>query len=140
MTQEKLEQIYYLNKELEMWRQRRKDLHLSVATSTRKLDGMPFSKTNSVKKPVEDAVLRISTDLERIDKRIARQIMRIEKATSEIERFIMTIEKPLIRLIVEYRCVQNLTWKEIGKRVDYDPSGCRKKYLIFLRNLPKAKK
>ena len=137
MTREKLEEVYLLNKELEMWKQRRKNIHMSINSQVKILDGMPHSQTNVVKKPVEDAAVRISTDLARIDKQILKHIRRIEIAKAEVEKYIMTIDNPLLRMIVEYRCVQNLTWREIGKKVGYDASVARKKYIGFFYSLPK---
>lgn len=136
MTREKLEEVYLLNKELEMWKQRRNDIHMSINSQVKILDGMPHSQTNVVKKPVEDAAIRISTDLARIDKRISEQIRMIEAAKAEVEEFIMTISKPILRMIVEYRCIQNLTWKMIGRKVGYDASAARRKYMKFLYSLP----
>jgi hypothetical protein len=136
MTREKLEEVYLLNKELEMWKQRRKNIHMSINSQVKILDGMPHSQTNVVKKPVEDAAVRISTDLARIDKKISEQIRKIEAAKIEVEEYILTINRPLLRMIVEYRCVQNMTWREIGKKVNYDASAARRKYMSFLYSLP----
>lgn len=135
MTQEKLEQVYYLNNELEMWKERRKELHLSITTQAKVLDGMPVSKTNSVRKPVEDAAVRISSKLEKIDKKISKLMTKIELTKIQIEEFIITINDSKMRQILEYRCVQNLTWREIGKKMNYDYAWCRKKYIRFLKKL-----
>ena len=131
MTRKKLEQIYYLKKELDVWKRRRADLHMTVKSSSRKLDGMPYSKTNAINRPVEDAAVRISTDLMRIDKQIAKHIKKIAKVTAEAEAYILTVEDPEMRLILELRCIQNMTWEDIGKITNQDYSWCRRKYIKY---------
>lgn len=128
MTQEKLEQIYYLKKELKIWRRRLRELEADIALSSRPLDGMPFSKTNATGDPTQEKAIKLAN----AKKEIERQIDTIEITKAEIEKFILSIEDPEMRMILEYRCVYNLAWWKIGKKINLEQSTCRKKYREFL--------
>lgn len=141
MTKRKLEQIYFMKIELNKWKKRRANLHLPVNTSARKPDGMPYSKTNAISRPVEDAAVKISTDLERIDKQITKHIKKLNKAIAEVEAYIMTLDDSEIRIILECRCVELMSWKQVADTLGsgYTEEAVRQQYHRFISTLPPHK-
>lgn len=135
MTKKKLEQIYYLKKELRMWQRRLSELQADIAISPQAPNGMPHSQTNNTDDPTQRKAMKLAE----ADAHIQRQIRRIEKATREIEQFITTIEDSEMRMLVEYRCIYNMHWDEISNKAGYSERQCRRKYTDFIQTL-KTKK
>ena len=133
MTRKDLEQVYYLNNELKMWQRRLADLQADIALSPKVMDGMPYSKTNSVSSPTEMKALRIA-ELSRI---IEGKISEIQVTLLDIEAFIVTIEDSLLRQIVEYRCCKLMQWKDIANKIGdgYTEESIRQSYHRFVKSL-----
>ncbi|MCR4739159.1 MAG: hypothetical protein K5886_02730 [Lachnospiraceae bacterium] len=131
MTRKKLEKLYYLKKELRMWEKRKAELQADIALSLPSPDGMPHSRTNNIDNPTQRKAIKLAE----ADKHIQAQILRIKKATREIEQFIMTIDDPETRMIVEYRCVYNMHWDIIGDKAGYSERQCKRKYKALLDTL-----
>ena len=133
MTRKDLEQVYYLNNELKMWQRRLADLQADIALSPKVMDGMPYSKTNSVSSPTEIKALRIA-ELSRI---IEGKISEIQVTLLDIEAFIVTIEDSLLRQIVEYRCCKLMQWKDIANKIGdgYTEESIRQSYHRFVKSL-----
>ena len=121
-----------------MWKRRRQEIHGRASISARKLDGMPYSKTNTVSKPTEETAVRISERLAYIDRQISRHIEAIETATAEAEVFILTIDDSMMRQILEYRCCKLWSWKTIARHLGdgYTPEAVRQTYHRFILTLP----
>ncbi len=133
MTKEKLEQVYHLNKELKMWERRLSELEADIAISASAPTGMPYSKTNSTGNPTERKAMKLIE----ANRNIRKQIRKIEKAKCEVEQYILTLDDPELRMIIEYRCVYNLSWKAIGNILNWHRSTVEKKYLSFIKKLQK---
>lgn len=135
MTRTELEKIYYLKKELVMWQERLTDLQADIALGTKTLDGMPRSITNKINKPVEDKAIR----LQEVSKIIEGKISEIQYAISEVEEFIVTIEDPLMRLIIECRCCKLYTWENVAEVVggNNTAESVRQLYHRFIKDLLK---
>ena len=133
MTRKDLEQVYYLNNELKMWQRRLADLQADIALSPKVMDGMPYSKTNTVSSPTEIKAIRIA-ELSNI---IEGKISEIQVTLMDIEAFIVTIEDSLIRQIVEYRCCKLLKWQQIADRIGegYTEEAVRQSYHRFVKTL-----
>lgn len=131
MTREKLESVYYLKKELRMWKRRLAEIQADIAQSPAAPDGMPYSRTNKTTDPTQKKAIQLSE----ADAHIKKQIKKIEKAEAEVERYIITIKDPILKLIVEYRCIYNMNWQEIGEDVGYTERHCRRKYKSFVKRL-----
>lgn len=129
MTRKDLEQIYFLRKELKMWEKRKAELQADIALSLPSPNGMPYSRTNNIDNPTQKKAIKLAET----DKHIQAQICKIKKVTKEIEQFIMTIDDPEMRMIVEYRCIYNWTWEEIGREIGRDYSYSRRLYYDYLK-------
>ena len=113
MTRKDLEKVYYLKRELRMWEERLKELYEDKAQDTIAPDGMPHSVTNNVGSPTESKAIQIADHIDLIKGKQAE----IRVAIREVEAFIVGIEDPLIRQIVELRCAHCMTWEEVAERI-----------------------
>lgn len=108
MTRRELNQIYYINREIEMWQRELDDI---TSLQSPKLDGIPkgtgISDSTAAKAvkaaPVIDKINELLTELQ-----IKRQ---------EIYEYIATIDDSLMRQIIMYRCLSLCTWKEVATYV-----------------------
>ena len=135
MTRKELEQVYYLRKEVDMWRRKLNEYHADIALAPRTMDGMPYSKTNKITSPTEDKAIRIAD----ANKIIAGKLKEIELTIADIEQFIITIDDSIIRQIVNYRCCKLQSWKKIAQQIGegYTEDSVRQMYHRFVRHLPK---
>lgn len=113
MTRKDLEKVYFLKRELKMWEKRLEELYADISQDTVSPDGMPYSKTNKVSSPTESKAIQIADHIDLIRGKQAE----IRMAIREVEAFIVGIEDPLIRQIVELRCAFCMTWEEVADRV-----------------------
>lgn len=146
MTRMELERIYYLKKELAMWQERWAELQADIALGTKTLDGMPRTATNGINKPTEDKAVK----LEEVSKIIEGKINEIQYAVCEVDKFILTIEDPLMRIIVRCRCCQLMKWERVvdqlceelceADEVDIETinaESVRQMYHRFVKDLPR---
>lgn len=114
MTRKELERIYYLKRELKMWQKRFEELAADMSQDTIAADGLPHSVTNNIGRPTENKAILLADHAELI----REHMHKIGIAIREVEAFIATIDDPLIRQIVECRCVKCMSWKEVADQCD----------------------
>ena len=133
MRRKDLEQVYYLKKELHQWQMELARLQEQIATESKPIDGMPFTKTNKLSFPVEDKAIRLEETSKIIDGRISE----IKLAIAEIDRYILSIDDPVISQIVFNRCVNCMKWDKVAKSLGngYTDESCRQIYCRFVKSL-----
>ena len=133
MTRRDLEKVYYLKRELKMWERRYDELIADISQDTVAPDGMPYSRTNKVTSPTESKAIQIADHAELIRGKAAE----IRLAIREVEAFIVGIEDPLIRQIVELRCIYLKPWDEVAANVSKNatPENVRQMYHRFLKGI-----
>lgn len=133
MTRKDLERVYYLKRELIMWQKRHEELLADMSQDSVPSDGLPHSVTNKITRPTENKAVLLADHAELI----REHMQKIGLAILEVESFIATIEDPLIRQIVENRCVKCLSWKEIADQCeDGTTAECvRQTYSRFVRTI-----
>ncbi len=137
MTLKELSQLYYLNREIEMDKERLVILDTEINTdegqladlervasspSTPNYDGMPKSPCYGNK--IENAVERIDSLVESVKRKKAlrREIASTIQAKqtlclaerSNLERYIADLPDSLLRLIFTYRFIDGLTWNQVS--------------------------
>ena len=134
MTKKELEQIYFLRRELMMWQDRLSELQADIALSPKVMDGMPYSRTNSVTSPTEQKAIRLAE----VRKIVEGKLSEIQVAVADIEEYIMSIEDSMIRQIIEYRCCMLMSWEEVTINLGdgYTAESVRQIYHRFTANLP----
>ncbi len=114
MTRKDLERVYYLKRELLMWQKRHEELLADMSQDSVQSDGLPHSVTNKITRPTENKAVLLADHAELI----REHMQKIGLAILEVESFIATIEDPLIRQIVENRCVKCMSWREVAEQCD----------------------
>lgn len=134
MTKKGLEQIYWLRKELKMWQDRLSDLQADIALSPKVMDGMPYSRTNSISSPTEQKAIRL-TEVRKI---VEGKLSEIQIAIADIEEYIMSIDDSMTRQIIEYRCCMLMSWEEVANTLGdgYTSESVRQIYHRFTSDLP----
>lgn len=115
MTRKELSQVYFLNKELRMWEEKLEQLRNKSMTGTKKITGMPFTNTNEV----HDINFEHISEIIELQAEIDHFRIKIESKISEIERYVMTLDDSLLRQIIEYRCCQLKTWRDVSALIGY---------------------
>lgn len=118
MTRKELERVYFLKRELKIWEKRLEELYADISQDTPAADGMPHSVTNKISSPTESKAIQIADHIDLIKGKQAE----IRMAIREVEAFIVGIEDPLIRQIVELRCACCMSWDEVADRIGRNSS------------------
>lgn len=131
MTRKELSQIYFLTRELEMWQDRLKDVQAGSLVKATRITGMPMAAGHNSDVLFE----RVSKEVE-IKERIKAFTEELEERKERIERYIQTLDDSLLRMIIEYRCCQLMSWEEVSAKIGggTTPESCRK---IFSRKYPR---
>lgn len=131
MTREKLRKVYLIDKEIEMLEKELDRIRQQSLMRSKQMTGMPFANTNETGDPTQELALKILTAQEEL----SAQKIKLEKERLELIHYIYSIEDPMLRLIVKYRCVDCLGWQKIADLVGYERTSVSKKFNEFVRNL-----
>ncbi len=129
MTRSDLEQIYYLNRELNMWERELERLRC------RSLVGSPVPgavRGSGVADKVGDTAERIIT----LEEKIAAKRMELQAMHNAALEFICAIPDSLTRQIVYSRCVELMSWRKVAVEVggDNTEESVKKIYYRFFKN------
>lgn len=122
MTVKELSQLYYLNREIESYKNRLEELETSIsAPRSPSLDAMPRASGSG--KALEDSVAKI-VDLKALI--AAKQIQCIHER-NRLERYISSIPDSLTRQIFALRFINGLPWRQVAYSVGggNTPDSCR---------------
>jgi hypothetical protein len=109
MTLKELSQLYYLNWEIEVCKRKLADLEAQRGVNSVVIDGMPRRK-GAVSSPVEQLAAEI-TDLQAIIH--AKQIECLHER-NRLERYILTIDDSMTRLVFELRFIDCMSWSDVA--------------------------
>ncbi len=111
MTVKELSKLYYLKKLIERDELRIIELRSRMLPGSINLDGMPRASSPSNK--MEESLAAIFD----IDERLKKERAEYIKEQIAIEEYIRSVDDLQIRLILSYRFVDMLTWKQIAIRI-----------------------
>lgn len=112
MTVKELSQLYYLNREIESYKNRLEELETSIsAPRSPSLDAMPRASGSG--KALEDSVAKI-VDLKALI--AAKQIQCIHER-NRLERYISSIPDSLTRQIFALRFINGLNWNQTAEHI-----------------------
>ncbi len=106
-----LSKLYYLNKLIERDTQRLEELEAQLQPGAVRLNGMP--RNGSHLNRIEEIIPRIVELQDRIRERRIAYIVERE----EIEIYLQSVDDYQVRLIMAYRFVDLLTWRQIAQRL-----------------------
>ena len=114
MTLKELSQLYYLNREIEMDKERLEALRARAsAPGSPNYDGMP--KSPSYENRLERYIAEI-VDLEAI---ISAKITQCQHERNKLERYIAELPTSLLRMIFTYRFINGLTWEQVSASIGW---------------------
>ena len=133
ITKTDLDRVYYLSKELEMWKRRLEELEADIPPNSKPNDGMPHSQTNAVSSPTETKAIALAE----LASKIREQITRIEIAKMQMETLILTLEDPVLKQVIEFHCIKLMSWKETAAKLGgcQTPEGVRQMYSRYCKTL-----
>lgn len=108
MTLKELSQLYYLNREIEMDKQRLQELEIKAVSCTPDMSGMPRSPG------VSDRVGRYAAEIADLRGIIEAKHQQCLYERSRLERYITSIDDSLTRQIFTYRFVNGLPWQQVA--------------------------
>lgn len=132
MTFEEACQIYYINEEIKILKkelceleEERKNRPYSKAIT---YSDMP--KGCGMSDPMADVDELVDQD-KTVRQMLAYSIQRLQRARKDMEIFLQTIEKAEERLILRLRCINNMTWQEIGDEIGMSRMTVKRKWDKF---------
>lgn len=130
MTVKELSKLYYLKKLIERDEAKVRRLESRLYPGGMNMSGMPRnpSPTNKMDE--------ICPDVADIQIRIEEQKARYAKEEQEIEAYINTVQDYQIRLIMLYRFVDLLTWRQVAQKIggNNTEDGVRKACYRYIKN------
>lgn len=108
MTKKELSRYYYLEREIRQDREEIENLNAKLTHITQVLSDMPKGS------PQRDRIDEIIDELARRDNLLHEKIARAEKERNKILQYINSIDDSLIRLIIQYRYLNLLTWTKVA--------------------------
>jgi len=135
MIREELNELYWLNKEIEDLQHRLQELEETGGIGSAKIDNEihSMSEKNS---PVE----RLAIKKIQLQNRIHETMLLILEEKEKIEKFIETIPDSKLRTIVRLRNIDLMTWEEIGNIMGLDRKTVSNKYNNFIKDIRKVMK
>lgn len=133
MIRGELNELYWLNKEVEDLQNRLQELEETSGVGSSKMgDGIHGSEINN---PVEKVAMKKLA----LKNRIAETMLIILEEKEKIERFVETIPDSQIRTIIRLRNIDLMSWEAIGNFMGLDRKTVATKYNKFLKELEKGK-
>lgn len=133
MTAQELRQIYYLNQELEMWKEElNKLIYTDSLPKAQKLTGMPHAPQGKVTDSVGDLAVEIEETIN-IIKGIQAKV-NVQKR--KIIAWIDSVDDSYMRQIIYFRNVECLKWEEVAQRmgIGSNEDAIKKQYYRYLKD------
>lgn len=112
MTKDELSQIYWLKKEIAMWQSKLDRLQNRSLITGQQITGMPFgSRTGKSKVEVR------ALDEEEMETTIRKLKERAKREEQRLLKYIVSIEDSFVRMIVNYRYIEGMTWSMVAKNM-----------------------
>lgn len=129
MTKEELKQIFYLNKELEMWQKELDKIQCKSLVKCQIITDMPRGGGTG------DKTADIAIEVACIEKIISGKLLDIQYQRKKIINYIDSIDDSLIRQIVFLRNVSCVSWNQVASEIGGDNSedSVKKMYYRYLK-------
>jgi len=117
MTQKELKQLYYLNKEIEMWRKALSNLENMSFIKAQQITGMPTAHNNG------DSTGNVATKKADIENKIKELQQRACDESIKIINYIESIDDSLVRQVMYHRHVLCFKWGQVAKAIGGNNTG-----------------
>ena len=129
MIKEELNELYWLNKEIQDLQRRLKELEENVPIGNSKITGLP--KSNSQTNQIETYVDQVDS----LKRKINENMILVIEEKKKIEDFISTVDDAEMRMIIRLRNIDLMGWQEIGDALGMERTTASKKYKNFIKTL-----
>lgn len=129
MTKKDLSQLYYLKKEIKEQQKRITELESIATNCGAKLTGLPSGKG------ISDKIGNYAAQIADLKALLDLNLKKYFYELSRIERFIQSVDDPLVRQIMVYRFEKCMNWGQIAVAIGGNNSteSLRKKLYRYLR-------
>lgn len=110
MTKREVESIYDIKKEIQLWKNELQKIKAKSIAKGQQITGTGFQKTNAT----SDSTADIAVEVTFVEQKISEMVAEREKQEAKIMKFIESIKDSQIRLIIYYRCVCCLSWRQVA--------------------------
>ncbi|MCD8340632.1 MAG: hypothetical protein LUC87_00565 [Clostridiales bacterium] len=111
MTIQELSQLYWLNREIELDKQRLAELRSKASLRSPSLTGLPGGGDNS------SSVERVAAEIVDLQAIIDAKHLQCIHERNRLERYIADIDDSLTRMIFRLRFVDGLSWQQVAASV-----------------------
>ena len=111
MDKKELNQIYYLEKEIDMWRKALSRIQSRSLLPSQEITGMPFGSG------ISDKVGNLATSEVDIKNKIEELQKKVYEEQYRLLKYIETIEDSLMRQIMYHRHVLCMKWNEVAMTI-----------------------
>lgn len=129
MTKTELKQIFYLNKEIEMWQKELDKIQCKSLVKCQIITDMPRGGGTS------DKTADIAIEVACIEKIISGKLLDIQYQRKKIINYINEIDDSLLRQVMFLRNVSCMQWNQVANEIGGDNSddSVKKMYYRFLK-------
>lgn len=128
MIKQELSQLYYLNREIELLKNRITELECIATSSTSKITGMPHVTG------VSDKVGKYAAEIADLKELLDLNLRKCFYELNRLNRYIASIEDSEMRLIMALRYVNGLSWQQVAFSIgEHDEQYPRRKHNKYLK-------
>lgn len=111
MNKEELSKLYWLNREIALEKRRLEELEAAAESCTAKISGLPHVTGDSRKS--ENMAILIAEQRDLVELKIRQSVIEYNR----LNRYIASVEDPLLRNILTLRFVNGLPWLQVAMRL-----------------------
>ena len=129
MTSRELKNLYYLKKEIKQQQRRIAELEAIATNCSTKITGLPSGKG------IADKIGNYAAQIADLKALLDLNLKKCFYELNRLDRFIQSVEDPLLRQILTCRFVNGYSWRKIAYTVggNNTPDGLRIKMMRFLQ-------
>lgn len=129
MTKKELSQLYYLKKEIKEQQRRIAELEAAATKCTANISGMPSGRG------ISDKVGQYAAQIADLKAILDLNIKKCFYELNQIDRYIQSVDDPLIRQIMMYRFENHMSWRQIERAIggNNNAESLRKRLFRYLR-------
>ena len=111
MTKKELSQLYYLKKEIKQQQRRIAELEAVATNCSTKITGLPSGKG------ISDKIGNYAAQIADLKALLDFNLKKCFYELNRLDRFIQSVEDPVIRQILLYRFEKHMSWRQIARAI-----------------------
>ena len=130
MTKKELSQLYYLKKEIKEQQRRLDELETAANACTAKITGLPSGRG------ISDKIGNYAAQIADLKGLLDLNLKKCFYELNRLDRYIQSVDDPLIRQIILYRFENNMSWNQIERAIggNNNSESLRKKLYRYLKS------